>query len=354
MLTLMHTQPTGLQMMWFLLSAVLWLGYFFLEGFDYGVGMLLPVLGRNEDDRRVMINTIGPLWDGNEVWLITAGGAMFAAFPGWYASLFSGLYLPLFLVLVGLILRGVAFEYRAKRDDLRWKAAFDWCATIGSFLPALVFGIGFANFVKGIKVGSDVLVAQGFWSLFNPFGLLGGVLFVVLFLAHGAVFIALKTRGDVRHNANSFATKAQLAAAALMAVFVVWQNLAWPAGDSSWLGSAATLICWVTGLLAVACLVTSWLMATKERDGMAFLFTGLAIVFLVVDIFVKMYGNLGFISLDPAHPLDMTTASSSPYTLKIMTIAACTAVPVVLGYQAWSYWVFRRRLSTKNLPLAAH
>ncbi|GAA1394081.1 cytochrome d ubiquinol oxidase subunit II [Luteococcus peritonei] len=351
MLTLMHTQPTGLQMIWFVLAAVLWTGYFFLEGFDYGVAMLLPVLGRDDDERRVLVNTIGPVWDGNEVWLLTAGGAMFAAFPGWYATLFSGLYLPLFLVLVGLILRGVAFEYRAKRDDARWKNGLDWCATIGSFLPSLVFGIGFANFVKGIRVGSDVLVAQGFWSLFNPFGLLGGVLFVVLFLAHGAVFIALKTRGEVRTRANRFGVRATLAAAVLMALFVVWQNLAWPAGETSWLGGAATVICWATGLLAVACLAVSALMATRERDGWAFAFTGLAIVALVVDIFCKMYGNLGFISLDAGRPLDMTTASSSPYTLKIMTIAACTAVPVVLGYQAWSYWVFRRRLSTGNLPV---
>lgn len=354
MLTLMHTQPATLQVVWFGLAAVLWLGYFFLEGFDYGVAMLLPVLGRNDAERRVLVNTIGPVWDGNEVWLLTAGGAMFAAFPGWYASLFSGLYLPLFLVLTGLILRGVAFEYRAKRDDLRWKEAFDWCATIGSFLPALVFGVGFANFVKGLKVGSDVLLAQGFWSLFNPFGLLGGVLFVVLFLAHGAVFVSLKTKGEVRTRANLFARKALLAAAALLAVFVVWHNLAWPAADTSWFGGTATVICWAAGLLGVACLVGSFLMASRGRDGWAFALTGLAIALLVVDMFAKMYGNLGFISLDAAHPLDMTTASSSPYTLKIMTIAACTAVPIVLAYQSWSYWVFHKRISTRNIPVAAH
>ncbi len=354
MFTLMHTQPTTLQVVWFALSAVLWLGYFFLEGFDYGVAMLLPVLGRDEKERRVMINTIGPVWDGNEVWLLTAGGAMFAAFPGWYATLFSGLYLPLFLVLVGLILRGVAFEYRAKRDDVRWKNGLDWCATIGSFLPALVFGIGFANFVKGIRVGSDVLVSQGFWSLFNPFGLLGGVLFVVLFLAHGAVFIALKTKGGIRTKANAFAVKAGAAAAVLMLVFIVWQNLAWPAADTSWMGSTAGIICWVSGLLAVALLALSVMMAKNHKDGMAFLFTGLAIAMLVIDMFAKMYGNLGFISLDAAHPLDMTTASSSPYTLKVMTIAAGCAVPVVLCYQGWSYWVFHKRISTKNLPVAAH
>ncbi|MEL4356751.1 MULTISPECIES: cytochrome d ubiquinol oxidase subunit II [unclassified Luteococcus] len=350
MLTLLQTQPTTLQMVWFFLSAVLWLGYLFLEGFDYGVAMLFPILGRDPQDRRVMINTIGPVWDGNEVWLLTAGGAMFAAFPGWYASLFSGLYLPLFLVLAGLIMRGVAFEYRAKRDSAQWKSGLDWCATIGSFLPSLVFGVGFANFVKGIRVGSDQLIAQGFWSLFSPFALLGGVLFVVLFLAHGAVFIALKTKGEIRIKANAFALKATLASAVLMAAFVVWQNVAWPAGETSWLGTTATALCWVFGLMAAAYLVIAFVMVKKERDGWAFTFTGLAIAFLVVDIFAKMYGNLGFISLDAAKPLDMTTAASSPYTLKLMTIAAACAVPVVLGYQAWSYWVFRKRLSTKNLP----
>ncbi|MGO4958241.1 cytochrome d ubiquinol oxidase subunit II [Luteococcus sp. Sow4_B9] len=353
-MTPLHADPTTLQIVWFWLSAVLWLGYFFLEGFDYGVAMLFPVLGRDEDERRVMINTIGPVWDGNEVWLLTAGGAMFAAFPGWYATLFSGLYLPLFLVLVGLIIRGIAFEYRAKRESTEWKRTLDWCATIGSFLPALVFGVGFANFVKGIRVGSDVLVAQGFWSLFNPFALLGGVLFVALFLSHGAVFIALKTKGAIRTKANRFALKSTLVTAALMAVFVVWQNVAWPADESSWLGRAALVLCWASGLLAVIALLVSTVMVKKDRDGWAFVATGLAIAFLVVDIFAKMYGNLGFVSLDPANPLDMTTAASSPYTLKIMTIAAAAAVPVVLGYQAWSYWVFRKRLSTKNLPVTSH
>ncbi|MDN5563101.1 MAG: cytochrome d ubiquinol oxidase subunit II [Luteococcus sp.] len=352
-MTPMHADPTTLQMVWFGLSAVLWLGYFFLEGFDYGVGMLLPVLARDDDERRVMINTIGPVWDGNEVWLLTAGGAMFAAFPGWYASLFSGLYLPLFLVLLGLILRGIAFEYRTKRDSKEWKAGLDWCATIGSFLPSLVFGIGFANFVKGIKVGPDQLIAQGFWSLFNPFALLGGVLFVVLFLAHGAVFIALKTKGEIRTRANGFALKATLASAVLMAAFVLWQNIAWPAAETSWLGTAATAICWVFGLMAVAYLFIAAAMVKKERDGWAFAFTGLAIAFLVIDIFAKMYGNLGFISADTGLPLDMTTASSSPYTLTLMTIASGCAVPVVVGYQAWSYWVFRKRLGVGNLPQMA-
>ena len=343
---------TALQNVWFLLIAVLWIGYFFLEGFDYGVAMLIPTMGRTDKERRVIINTIGPVWDGNEVWLLTAGGATFAAFPGWYSTMFSGLYIPLFLVLVGLILRGVAFEYRAKREDIRWKNAFDWCAAIGSFLPALVLGVGFANFVKGIKVGSDVLVSQGFWSLFSPFGLLGGVLFVVLFLAHGAVFLSLKTKGEVHDKARKAATTFTIAAAAVMLAFVLFQNLAYPASDNTWFNG--TVLCWICGLLAVAALAAAWYFTKAGRDGLAFIATGLSILLLVVNFFVKMYGTLGWISTDPAHPLDITTASSSPATLKIMTIAAVVFVPIVLAYQAWSYWVFRKRLSTSNIPDGAH
>lgn len=352
MLNVLQASPSALQVVWFLLVAVLWIGYFFLEGFDYGVAMLIPILGRDDEKkRRVIINTIGPLWDGNEVWLLTAGGAMFAAFPGWYATLFSGLYLPLFLVLVGLILRGVAFEYRAKREQLTWKRSADWAASIGSFLPALVFGIGFANMVKGLRLGPDRLLAQGFWSLFNPFALVGGLLFVALFLTHGAVFLALKTRGSVHDDAKAFALKSSIVTAALMLVFVLFQNLAYPASKNTWFDG--TIICWLTGIVAIVGVGAAWYFTKADRNGWAFIATGVAILMLTVNIFTKMYGTLGFIS-DPTNPLDITTASSSPMTLKLMTFAACVFVPIVLAYQAWSYWVFRRRLSTKNLPVDSH
>ncbi len=219
MLTLLESTvavPT-LTWVWFLLVAVLWLGYFFLEGFDYGVAMLIPVLGKNEKDKRVIVNTIGPVWDGNEVWLLTAGGAMFAAFPGWYASLFSGLYVPLLLVLVGLILRGVAFEYRSKHPDTAYRTMLDWFATIGSFLPSLVFGVGFANFIIGLA--NDGLHFNGsFFGLFGPFALLGGVMLVVLFLVHGAAFIALKTKGHIHDNAESLGAKGAGLARALVRI----------------------------------------------------------------------------------------------------------------------------------------
>lgn len=186
---------------WFLLVAVLFTGYFILEGFDFGVGMLLPVLGRDDRERRVLINTIGPVWDGNEVWLITAGGAMFAAFPEWYATLFSGFYLPLLLILLALIARGVAFEYRNKRPEASWKRRWDHAIFFGSLLPAVLWGVAFANILRGVPLTADHEYAGGLLNLLNPYALLGGVTTAALFLTHGAVFIALKTVGDVRHRA---------------------------------------------------------------------------------------------------------------------------------------------------------
>lgn len=349
MLTLLEASASGLQITWYLLIVVLWLGYFFLEGFDYGVAMLLPILGKTEKKRRVMINTVGPVWDGNEVWLLTAGGATFAAFPGWYATLFSGLYLPLLLVLVGLIFRGVAFEYRGKRDDDGWRSMMDWFATIGSFVPTLVLGIGFANFVIGLPTDANQLWSGSFWGLFSPFALLGGVLLVALFLTHGAVFLSLKTAGEIRNEARSFATRCGLIATVLLALFVVWQNLAYSASSNTFFnGSTVT---WLTGILSVAALLAAIYATRLGREGWGLILNGVSIVMLFVGIFVKMFGNLGFVQ-DPTNPLNITTASASPTTLTIMTWAAVIFVPIVLGYQSWSYWVFAKRISTKQIPPA--
>lgn len=347
---------TGLQILWLILVTVLWLGFFFLEGFDFGVGMLIPFLGRDEKERRVMVNTIGPHWDGNEVWLLTAGGAMFAAFPGWYATLFSALYLPLFLVLLGLILRGVAFEYRGKRPEPSWRARWDWAAAVGSFLPSLVLGVGFANFVKGLPVFAHTLptgvqvplFAGSFWGLFTPFSLLGGVLFVVLFLFHGSVFLALKTKGEIHERAKAFATRIGWGVVAVLAIFVVWGNLLPKLPGQV---PALRTTAWVLGIVAVLAAAVGVLMVKAERDGWAFIATGLATVGLIAMIFAHLYPGLGFnnsTSLDV--PLDVSTAASTQYTLTIMTWAAGILVPVVLLYQGWTYWVFRRRISTKNIP----
>ncbi|MDF1487284.1 cytochrome d ubiquinol oxidase subunit II [Tessaracoccus caeni] len=339
--------------LWFLLVAVLWIGFFFLEGFDFGVAMLIPVLGKTDKDRRVVVNTIGPTWDGNEVWLLTAGGAMFAAFPGWYASLFSALYLPLLLVLVGLILRGVAFEYRSKHHTSQYKRMLDAFATWGSFITTLVFGVGFANFVIGLP--NDGLLFNGsFFGLFSPFALLGGVLLVAIFLTHGAAFIALKTKGEIHDRAKAFGVKSGGVSIILLAIFVVSQNVFWPAtsefGDLS-------LFAWIVGIVSVVALLAGVLMVGRGRDGWAFVFTGLSIATLFIGTFLRMFGNLGFAqdeAVAVGERLTVLSAASSDTTLTIMSWAALVFVPIVLGYQAWSYWVFRKRLSTKNIPDEAH
>lgn len=340
---------TALPVIWFILITVLWIGYFVLEGFDFGVGMLLPILGKNEKERRVLINTIGPVWDGNEVWLLTAGGAIFAAFPHWYGSLFSGLYLPLFLILVALIIRGVAFEYRGKRDDPAWRARWDWCIIIGSFIPSLVWGVGFANFITGLPIDEHMIIQNSFgnfFGLFMPFALVGGLLTVSLFLFHGSVFVALKTTGEIRQNARSFATKVGIALIVLMAAFVIWTATAYSSGSYGFQGPAA----WALALLAIVGVVGAWFFNGKGREGWAFLLSAVATLALFTQVFVAMFPNAIATNLAGGKDLDIWTAASTTTTLTIMTWAAIVFVPIVLAYQAWTYWVFRKRISVKNIP----
>ncbi|MDR1264561.1 MAG: cytochrome d ubiquinol oxidase subunit II [Propionibacteriaceae bacterium] len=361
-----------LAVLWFVLIGVLWIGFFFLEGFDYGVAMLLPFLGRDDKEKRVMVNTIGPHWDGNEVWLLTAGGATFAAFAGWYASLFSSLYLPLFLVLVGLILRGVAFEYRGKQDSPTWRKTWDWLAAIGSFLPSLVLGVGFANFLKGVVITAATVpepigmfqaggvglvpIYDGFWGLFHPFCLVGGLLFVVLFATHGALFLSLKTTGSVKQQAQATVSKLGLVALALLAVFVVWGNLVYGAGRGTNLGSLSMILAWVTGLLAIVTLAGAWYFNRAGRDGLAFLCGGLAVVTMIVTVLIHMFPNLGFDSTVIGQALGLEASpdllpllQNSETTLTLMTWVAAIMVPVVLLYQIWTWFVFKRRISTANI-----
>ncbi|MCA0294786.1 MAG: cytochrome d ubiquinol oxidase subunit II [Actinobacteria bacterium] len=343
--------PLALQGLWFILIAVLWIGYLVLEGFDYGVAMLIPFLGKTEKEKRVIVNTIGPVWDGNEVWLLTAGGATFAAFPAWYATLFSGLYLPLFLVLVGLIIRGVAFEYRSKHPEAKWRNAFDWMASIGSFVVTLVFGVGFANFILGLPVAAAannpslyvVTPSPYFWQLFSWFGLLGGVCLVALFLFHGSLFLALKTKGEIHDRATAFAGKVGLVSIGLGAIFLVSQNLLHPIGPLGW----------VLLVLAALGLVSAWWFNGKGRDGIAFISTTATVLFVAVGIFATMWPGLGFKGVGDGlvpSPLTAMNASSSELTLTLMTVAACVFVPIVLAYTAWAYTVFRRRLGVENIP----
>ena len=325
---------------WFIVIAGLWVGYFVLEGFDFGVGILLRVLGRDEPERRAVITTIGPVWDGNEVWLIVAGGATFAAFPEWYATLFSGFYLPLFAILVALILRGVALEYRGKRDDLVWRSRMDTMITIGSVLPALLWGITFANLVRGVPIDSSHEFVGSLGSLLSPFALLGGVAFTAVFVAHGAIFLALKTTGELRQRANRFASLSGLAAAVLAVGFLAWAH-----GIRGDLASAV-----VAGVAAAALL--AGLVANRfGREGWAFLGTAVAVALAVVSLFAAMFPDVMPSSLDPAWSLTTTNAASTPYTLKMLTIIAGIFTPLVLLYQGWTYWVFRKRITVEPVTV---
>jgi cytochrome d ubiquinol oxidase subunit II len=324
---------------WFVLIAVLWIGYFFLDGFDFGVGMLLHPLGRDETDRRVMINTIGPIWDGNEVWLLTAGGATFAAFPNWYATLFSGFYLPLFLILLALILRGVAFEYRGKVDDPRWRARWDLAIAFGSWVPAVLWGVAFANIVAGVPIDADGNFTGTLFTLLNPFGLLGGVVTATLFALHGANFLALRTEGEMRERARLTARTLGLVAVVAGGAFLVWNQFA---HGATWT--------WITvGLAAVALLVSVWA-ADTGHEGWAFAGTGVAIAAAVTSLFGSLFPDVMPSSTNPAFSLTVDNASSTDYTLRIMTWVALIMTPVVIAYQAWSYWVFRRRIGRGHIP----
>jgi cytochrome d ubiquinol oxidase subunit II len=324
---------------WFVLIAVLWTGYFVLEGFDFGVGLLLPVLGRDETNRRVLINTIGPVWDGNEVWLLVAGGATFAAFPEWYASLFSGFYLALLLVLVALIVRGVAFEYRGKIDSDRWRRRWDLCIVIGSALPALLWGVAFGNIVRGVPLDARHHYVGSFFDLLNPYALLGGVTTLVLFATHGAVFLALKTDGPVRAQARRIARRLGTVAVLAAGAFLLWTQIAH--------GRPAT---WATAALAAVALVAAVLLTIRAREGWAFLATAVTIAAATATLFADLYPHVLPSTVDPAFGLTVTNAASTPYTLRIMTWVAVAFTPIVLVYQGWTYWVFRRRLTTAHIP----
>jgi cytochrome d ubiquinol oxidase subunit II len=324
---------------WFCLIAVLWIGYFTLEGFDFGVGMLLPVLGKTDDERRVMINTIGPVWDGNEVWVLVAGGATFAAFPEWYATLFSGFYLPLLLILLALIVRGIAFEYRAKRDDPRWRARWDLAIIIGSFVPALLWGVAFANILRGVPIDADGEYVGGFFNLLNPYALLGGLTTLMLFLTHGAMFLALKTDGPIRRDARSLAARLGIIAAVVTVAFLTWTQI-----DT---GDTASAVAFVLAALA---LVAGLVAIGAGKEGWAFIGTFLAIAFGVAGLFIALFPDVMPTTLADGASLTTTNAAATAYTLKIMTVVAVIFTPIVLLYQGWSYWVFRQRISVNLLP----
>jgi cytochrome d ubiquinol oxidase subunit II len=328
---------------WFVLIAVLWTGYFFLEGFDFGVGILTKLLARDRSEKRVLINTIGPVWDGNEVWLLTAGGATFAAFPEWYATLFSGFYLPLLIILICLIVRGVAFEYRAKRTEEHWQRNWETAIFWSSLVPAFLWGVAFGNIVRGVKIDRNLEYVGGFWDLLNPYALLGGLVTLSLFTFHGAVFTALKTLGDIRERARRLALHVGLVTAVPALGFLLWTQ-----ADR---GDGASLVALV---VAAAALVAALVANQAGREGWAFALSGVTVVAAVAMLFLTLFPDVMPSTLNPAWSLTVSNASSSPYTLKIMTWCAGIATPVVLLYQSWTYWVFRKRIGTQHIAETVH
>jgi cytochrome bd ubiquinol oxidase subunit II len=324
---------------WFILIAILWSGYFVLEGFDFGVGILLPFLGWDDAERRTLINTIGPVWDGNEVWLLTAGGATFAAFPLWYASMFSGFYLALLIILAALIVRGVCFEFRSKVQSPRWRANWDRAICAGSALPALLWGVAFANIVRGVPLNAAHVYTGNLLTLLNWYGLLGGLVTLSLFTLHGAIFLGLRTTGELRQRARRAAAGAALAAVPLAALFLVVTqvNYGKPATD-------------ITAALAAIVLIGAVAAVFRGREAWAFAGTAVTLVLAVATLFGDLWPNVLPSSTNAAYSLTVNNASSAHYTLVVMSWVAVIFTPIVLGYQGWTYWVFRRRLISSAIP----
>ncbi|MBN1218331.1 MAG: cytochrome d ubiquinol oxidase subunit II, partial [Anaerolineae bacterium] len=320
----------------------LFIGYFILEGFDFGVGILLPFLGKNDQERRMVINTIGPFWDGNEVWLITAGGAIFAAFPHWYATMFSGFYLALVLMLFALIFRGVAFEFRSKDRHPRWRNTWDWCLFGGSFVPALLWGIALGNLLRGVKIDEAMIYVGTFFDLLNPYALLGGLTTLAVFTLQGAIFLALKTKDGLDARAIAATKKVGPVATVLVFAFVIATYFATDAFTR--LGVNPGIIPLAAG---GALLAAGWFIH-HNRPGWAFVMNCLTIAFSTLTIFIALYPRVMVSSLNPAWSLTIYNASSSPYTLTVMSFVALIFVPLVLVYQGWTYWVFRQRIGRET------
>jgi cytochrome d ubiquinol oxidase subunit II len=328
----------SLAILWFIILALLWCGFLFLEGFDFGVGMLHGFVGSNELERRVAISAIGPVWDGNEVWLIVAGAGMFAAFPEWYATMFSGFYLAFVLVLLALIIRGVSFEFRAQLDKAGWHLLWDGAMTLGSFLIPLLVGVALGNLVHGVPIDVHHEYTGSFLTLLNPYSLFAGLTVLLLCLVHGATFLALKTRGVVQDRAEQVGSWVAPLAALLVVGFAIWTPL--QAGH----GARAP----VPALAALAALAAVWFIRAR-RNGWAFLSTAVAILSTGASFFVFLYPHVMVSSTNATYSLTVSNASSSSYTLKVMTVVTAIFFPLVLLYQGWTYYVFRRRIDVGDL-----
>ena len=332
----------GLIPFWYIVIAILWTGFFVLEGFDFGVGMLHSLAGRDEAGRRAAINTIGPLWDGNEVWLIVAGAGMFAAFPGWYATMFSAYNLALVLLLAALIVRGVAFEYRGKRDAARWRRTWDVLLTVGSVLAPLLIGVALAGLLHGLPINSAQNFTGSFWDLLQPYALWTGVTLVLVCALHGATFLCLKTTGDMRERSWRLARRVAPFTAAAVIGFVIWTHVT--AGTTFFLN--------VIELLAILAVLTAVWLVYDHHEGFAFAATAVTIASCIIAIFADLYPNVMVSSTNPAYNLTVHNTASGGYSLKVMTVVVIILLPVVLAYQTWTYYVFRRRISAADFQPA--
>lgn len=338
------------QIIWFAVWGVLWGVYFMLDGFVLGTGFMSGFLAKNDTERRVLINTVGPVWDGNEVWLVTAGGVTFAAFPTTYALMFSNLYTALLLLLFALIVRGVAFEFRGKMDGDGWKSGWDIALTVSSFLPALLFGVAFGNIFKGIPMRNDFATANfaydgSLLTLLNPYGLLTGVLFVMLFAVHGSLYAAIKTTGELSARAGRMAARLWLP---LLVVAVAFLGYSYPA-TKLYSNYISTPVLILLPLVAVVSLLLVKVFTSKGRLHMAFLFSCLTITFVCFTGVAGLFPNLIPSSLDPLSNLTIHNSSSSLYTLKLMAGVAVVFVPIVICYKIWVYRIFRGRVSNEDV-----
>jgi cytochrome d ubiquinol oxidase subunit II len=332
-----------LPVLWFAIVALFFVGYFVLDGFDFGVGMALPFLGKDDTDRRVLINTIGPVWDLNETWVIVAGACLFAAFPEWYATMFSGFYLALLLILAALIARGVSFEYRHQEKHLAWKRRFDLMIIVGSAVPSFLWGVAFGNVVRGIPMDAGHNYDGTFADLLNPFALLAGAATLLVFFTHGVVFVALKTEGEMRERAMRLAKRAGVVTIVVAACFLVAMAVV-----------RSTPASLVLSAVAAVALVLAVLCAARGREGRAFTLMAVTIAAVVLAMFTAVFPDVMPATNDPANSLTVWNASSGSYTLTVMSWVAVVFVPLVLAYQAWTYWVFRKRVSRATVAQAAH
>ena len=334
-----------LNTIWFLIIAFLFIGYFVLEGFDLGVGILLPFVGKTDLERRMIINTIGPHWDGNEVWLITAGGAIFAAFPNWYATLFSSFYVPLFLILIALIIRGVAFEFRSKDDNPLWRKFWDWAIFAGSIIPALLWGVAFSNFVRGIPINEAFQFVGSFWDLISPYSIIGGLVTLTGFIVQGAIFLSLKLETPFAEQLNKYSRLLWIPNIIVVLSYVVLTYFTTDILERLGVNPGIIPIGAVLSLFAAG-----WFIYQKN-DIWAFIMNSLAIILSTSTIFQILYPRVLVSIIDPSFSLTIFNSSSSPYTLKVISIIALVLVPVVIGYQIWSYWVFRERITSNEKSL---